>query len=251
MAPSAPLPPSSPPPWSLAARTWPEVRRGATVLVPTGSTEQHGPHLPLDTDTVIAAAVAAEAAARTGPADVVVAPALAYGASGEHQDFPGTVSLGHEALSLMLVELVRSLSTWARRVVFVNAHGGNAAGLVRAVGQLLAENHSVGWVPCTFEPGDAHAGRTETSLMLYLSPGSVHLDRAVRGDTRPLPELMPALRSGGVKAVSPLGVLGDPAGASAAEGQELLVRAAGAVAARLAGAPDRYGCLQPLPAAVP
>lgn len=238
-----------PPRTALAGLAWPDVRPGLTVLVPTGSTEQHGPHLPLDTDTVIAAAVAAEAAAQSGAADVVVAPALAYGASGEHQDFPGTVSLGHEALLLVLVELARSLSVWAERIVFVNAHGGNVPTLVRGVRQLAAENHRVGWVPCGFA-GDAHAGRTETSLMLHLSPERVRLDRAVPGNTRPIADLMPALRSGGVKSVSPLGVLGDPAGASAAEGKALLDSAASAVLARLGGSADANGCLVRLPAGV-
>src|SRR5215204_2153898 len=86
------------------------------VLVPVGSVEQHGPHLPLDTDTRIAAAVAARAA--TGA--LLVAPPVAYGASGEHEGFAGTVSIGHEALRLLLVELGRSASRWAARLVFVN-----------------------------------------------------------------------------------------------------------------------------------
>jgi creatinine amidohydrolase len=70
--------------------------------------------------------------------------------------------------------------------------------------------------------GDAHAGRTETSLQLALAPGLVRLDRAAPGNTRPIAELMPALRASSVRAVSPNGVLGDPAGASAAEGAALL-----------------------------
>ena len=66
--------------------------------------------------------------------------------------------------------------------------------------------------------GDAHAGRTETSLMLALAPSEVLLDRAAAGDTRPIAELLPELRAHGVREVSPNGVLGDPAGASAEEG---------------------------------
>jgi creatinine amidohydrolase len=77
------------------------------------------------------------------------------------------------------------------------------------------------WLPSV--PGaDAHAGRTETSLLLALAPASVRLDEAEPGDTRPLAEVMPELRSGGVAAVSRSGVLGDPRGASAAEGERLL-----------------------------
>jgi len=235
---------------------WPEVPRRPVVLVPLGSFEQHGPHLPLDTDTVIASAVAhgaAELAASnsgTGPG-AVVAPALAYGASGEHQHFPGTVSIGQEALGTVLVEMVRSLAVWAGRVVFVNGHGGNVDALARAVTQLMGEGHRVAWVHCRFDGADAHAGRTETSLMLHLAPERVRLDRAERGNTAPVQELMPALTAGGVQSVSPNGVLGDPAGASAAEGSELLQSAVQDVLRRLAGTPDSRGILQPQTAGVP
>ena len=93
----------------LAGATWPQVEatRARTVLaVPLGSLEQHGPHLPLDTDSRIAGAVAAGLAARCR--GVTVAPTVPYGASGEHADFPGTLLLGHAVLSDLLVELVRS-----------------------------------------------------------------------------------------------------------------------------------------------
>lgn len=240
-------------PAPLSALAWPQVPAGATVLVPMGATEQHGPHLPLDTDTLIATAVAraaaAELAAGRGEPPVVVAPALNYGASGEHQAFPGTMSLGRGALLSVLVELTRSLAGWAGRVVFVNGHGGNVATLADAVGQLIYEGHEVGWVPAVSTAVDAHAGRTETSLMLHLAPWTVALDRAAPGATAPVRELMPALVSGGVAAVSPSGVLGDPSGASAREGASLLEAAVQEVLARVAGRPDGRGCLQPRRAA--
>jgi len=205
---------------TLADTSTPEVVRGATVVVPVGSCEQHGPHLPLDTDTVIAEAVARRVADQL---DAYVAPAVAYGASGEHQSFPGTVSLGSAALRTVLVELVRSLRTWAGMVLLVNGHGGNASTVRSAVGQLVAEGHEVTWLACDPGPGaDAHAGRAETSLMLHLRPPSVRLERAAAGSTEPLADLMPAMVSGGVAAVSPNGVLGDPSGATAEEGRRLL-----------------------------
>ncbi|WP_405651184.1 creatininase family protein [Streptomyces sp. NBC_00019] len=107
---------------ALGDSVWPAVPTGALVLVPVGSTEQHGPHLPFDTDTTVAHAVARRTADLL-PGPPLVAPPLAYGASGEHADFPGTVSMGHEALRAVLVELTRSLSLWAGRVLFANGHG--------------------------------------------------------------------------------------------------------------------------------
>lgn len=232
---------------ALGSRSWPGVPSSPTVLVPTGSTEQHGPHLPFDTDSVIATAVAAGAAAALGGDDapVLVAPTLPYGASGEHQHFPGTVSIGHLALEAVLVELVRSLATWAGRVVFVNGHGGNVGALAAAVSRMIAEGHRVSWVPCAVPGGDPHAGRTETSLMLHLAPGSVDMTAAVPGNVAPLRELMPALAASGVLAVSATGVLGDPTGATAAEGSTILgVLVADACARIRSGVADDRGLLR-------
>ena len=206
---------------ALGPRPWPEVPRShVRLLVPLGSCEQHGPHLPLDTDTRIAVAVAYGAAARCP--DTVVAPALAYGSSGEHAGFAGTLSIGQEALELVLVELARSSDHFAG-VVLVNGHGGNVEPVGRAVARLRAEGRAVrSWSPRLARSTDAHAGRTETALMLAIAPDLVLLDRAEPGRTIPLQELLPALRAGGVAAVSANGVLGDPTGATAAEGHAAL-----------------------------
>ncbi len=190
-----------------------------TVLIPVGSCEQHGPHLPLDTDTRVAVAVAFDAASRMGPS-VVVAPAVAYGASGEHAGFAGTLSIGSEALEVVLVELVRSAGDID--VVFVNGHGGNVVAVGRAVERLVGEGRRVRWWAPRLGGGDAHAGRTETSLMLAIAPDLVRIDRAQRGNVTPLAELLPALRAGGMAAVSANGVLGDPTGASADFGRAML-----------------------------
>jgi mycofactocin system creatininase family protein len=201
----------------LAECTWPELCERPVILVPLGSTEQHGPHLPLETDTVIASAVADELAASV---EGYVAPAVSIGASGEHQGFPGVLSIGNEALTTVLIELARSVSPWSERIVLVNGHGGNTASVKRAVDQLIAERHDISWVAC-LAPGDAHAGRTETSLMMHLAPSLVRGDRVEPGNTRPIGELMPALMTNGVKHLAPNGVLGDPTGASAKEGAQL------------------------------
>ncbi|GCD91096.1 mycofactocin biosynthesis peptidyl-dipeptidase MftE [Nocardioides sp. LS1] len=206
----------------LAESAWPTLPSGTVVLVPVGSIEQHGPHLPLNTDTVIAEAVAHEVSALLDSDHVLVAPPIAYGASGEHQMFPGTSSIGTEALVTVIIELTRSLRTWAGRVVFINAHGGNVPALRRAVAQLIEEGHDVAWLPCATEEVDAHAGFTETSLMLHLRPWDVRLDHARAGNTAPLADLLPELLASGVGAVSANGVLGNPAGASAAEGERVL-----------------------------
>ena len=232
----------------LAGATWPELgRRVDVVVLPTGSCEQHGPHLPFATDAAIAASVAERTVARRCATGVhaVLAPALPYGASGEHEHFPGTVDIGHDALHAVLVELGRSISRWADRLVFVNGHGGNAPTLVNAVGRLRHEGRDAGWVPCEIVWGDAHAGRTETSLMAAIAPGLVRNERAAAGATESIDVLMPALRAGGVIAVSPNGVLGDPAGASAREGEELLAGLVeAAVDAIRSGRPDVAGRLR-------
>lgn len=216
----------------IADATWPELEQIELVVVPVGSIEQHGPHLPLDTDVTIAVGVAEAVAAALDGA--WVAPAVVYGSSGEHQGFPGTSSIGTDVLRLMLVELVRSMRTWTRRVLFVNAHGGNLQALTGAVRQLVDEGHDVAWAPCATEDVDLHAGRTETSLMLHLRPTSARLDLAEAGNTRPLTEILPALVASGVRDVSANGVLGDPAGASAEEGALLFDRMVRDVLARAA-----------------
>ncbi len=198
------------------------------MLVPVGSTEQHGPHLPLATDALVATASCREAAVRirSRGTEVAVAPPVSYGASGEHEGFAGTVSIGHEALYALLIEIGRSACHWAAGVVFVNGHGGNVPTVAKAVDLLRYEGRSVAWTACQ-TAGDAHAGRTETSLLLHLAPHLVRTDLAERGCVEDIADLLPRLRDGGVQAVSPNGVLGDPTGSSASEGAELFERLVG------------------------
>jgi mycofactocin precursor peptide peptidase len=196
----------------------------SVVVVPLGSTEQHGPHLPLDTDTRIAAAVAEAVStelARRGAGPVVVAPAIAYGASGEHEGFPGTISIGSDALRHLLVEFGRSALNWANRLVFVNGHGGNIGSLASAAARLRYEGRDVGWCPCAVRDGDAHAGHTETSVLLHLSPCDVLTEEIRAGNSAPLADLMPGMSRGGIAAVSEVGVLGDPTTAHADDGARL------------------------------
>lgn len=197
----------------LGGLTWPAVGE-PIVVVPLGSCEQHGPHLPLDTDTRIAVALAR--ALTEHRSDCVVAPPVAITASGEHHGFPGTLSIGVEIMAGVVIELTRS-ADWAAGVVFVNGHGGNHTALQRAAEVFEIERRrALIWSPRIPEV-DPHAGRTETSLLLHLAPEQVDLDAAVAGPVPTLPELI----RHGVRELSDSGVLGDPDGASADEGRAL------------------------------
>ena len=200
---------------------WKPTRR-PLLVVPIGACEQHGPHLPLDTDTRIASALA-NSLVNKYDGELLLCPALAITASAEHASFPGTLSLGATVFEQVIIELVRS-ADWAAGVVLVNGHGGNRVSVDRAVSQLEYEQRRVlAWWP-QIPDGDAHAGHTETSMMLAISPELVRMDDAEEGRMEPLSELMAELRSGGVGAVSPNGVLGDPRMATASHGRSLLTR---------------------------
>lgn len=218
----------------LADLSWTDLDAAERVLaVPLGATEQHGPHLPFTVDTEIAVELCARLA--TARNRVVTAPPVPYGSSGEHAGFAGTLSIGQKATEALVIELVRSADAFAG-VLLVCAHGGNAVPLRRAATTLHQEGRQVhAWSPAA-AADDTHAGRTETSVMLALRPESVHIGRAEPGNTAALPEVMDRLRTEGVRAVSPNGVLGDPSGASADEGDRLLAR----WVADLVSTVDRY-----------
>jgi len=216
----------------LGDATWPEVdgiaRRRADgevpapiLLIPVGSTEQHGPHLPIATDTIIAEELAGRAVHHTD--GLMIGPTISVSASGEHADFPGTLSIGTAVMTSVIVELVRS-ADWAAGVVLVNGHGGNHAAISDAIATVSAEGrHAIAWSPKWPQrrdggPADLHAGRIETSMMLAIDPGLVRLELAERGADATLAEL----RDRGVRAVSANGVLGDPDGASGREGERFI-----------------------------
>ncbi|CAN3127332.1 Mycofactocin precursor peptide peptidase [Mycobacterium sp. smrl_JER01] len=218
-----------------------------TLVVPVGSTEQHGPHLPLDTDTRIASAVADALVDRLRARDESgwsVAPAVGYGASGEHEGFAGTISIGTPVLAELLTEFGRSAARWAARLVFVNGHGGNVEALRRAVSLLRYEGRDAAWCSCSSQGADAHAGHTETSVLLHISPGVVRQDQRVPGNSAPLAELLPEMLRGGVSAVSSLGILGDPTTATAEDGRRIFAEMVDGCAARIVRwTPDPGGML--------
>ena len=199
---------------------WKPARR-ALLAVPVGSCEQHGPHLPLDTDSRIATALAESLADKYDEGDILVTPPLTITASGEHASFPGTLSIGTDVFQQLIIELVRS-ADWSAGVVLINGHGGNRVPVERAVQLLLDEGRRVlSWWPHV-KGGDLHAGETETSMMLAIAPKLVHIDRAEVGVTAPLADIIDELRAGGVGAVSRNGILGDPLHASASHGRTIL-----------------------------
>ncbi len=213
------------------------------MVVPVGAFEQHGPHLPFDTDTRIATALVSAAVALltdSDRADVFVAPAVPVSASDEHLGFAGTLSAGTEATGAMLSGIARSASSWARGTLFVNGHGGNADALGLAHDALRRDGvtHDMWWPRLPADAlADMHAGHVETSVMLHLHPAVVDLSVAAPGATGEAVALVDAMRNGGVAAVSPNGVIGDPSRANVDDGAAIFEQwtadLAAVIAARL------------------
>jgi creatinine amidohydrolase len=230
----------------LAEMTWPDVADAvkagaATVVLPLGATEQHGPHLPLGTDTVRASALAERLAGRLG-SGFLVAPALPFGCSDEHAGFPGLLGLQHETLARVIVDLARRLTGWGvRRLVLLSAHGGNGEALDLALALLRRElpylevrtnGDLETMAPVLLEVArrdgisanavGLHAGEGETSQMLYLRPDLVRSKDSAPGFTSDMEAVLDELRKGGLRAVTEEGVLGDPTSAEAGRGARYL-----------------------------
>ena len=229
----------------LAEMTWPEVERAVaagctTVILPLGATEQHGPHLPLGTDTVRAAFLATQLGARRS--DFLVAPAIPIGCSDEHTGFSGLLSLDPETLAGLIVDCARRMTAWGvRRLVLLSAHGGNARALELARARLKEQAGDLEVAVLTsskrldrtladiaaadgIKPDEAglHAGESETSEMLHLRPELVHMDRAVAGYTGSMADVRPLLRQVGLRQVTATGTLGDPRAACPERGRNYL-----------------------------
>jgi creatinine amidohydrolase len=249
-------------------RTSPQIGReltGTAILcLPVGSTEQHGPHLPLATDTIIAERFAAALADHvSGQHDLWLLPAIPFGLSMEHAWAPGTICLRAGTFATLISELAGEYrrATLARRLVVVNGHGGNR-GILEALQYELAADH--GLAACvihplslaTVKPGsrlpDIHAGIGETSLMLHLAPGLVNMD-ALAGQGNGAERRSEAINylvrdrgvtwpwSSGDPGIVKAGVIGDPRNASTGLGHAILTSALDAAAravTRLAGVPD-------------
>jgi creatinine amidohydrolase len=206
------------------------------LLLPLGSFEQHGPHLPLDTDTIIIDSVVARAMcdSQINADEFMVAPTVAISASDEHAGFLGTLSTGTEALVQSVVAIGRSAS-WSLGVCIVNGHGGNADALPRISSALTYEKiaHSI-WSLPSYDGADMHAGHTETSVMLHLAPNKVHTDRIELGTVGDASALVAQMRTSGVAGVSGNGVLGDPTTATSEHGIAVMNLYSSSLASHLA-----------------
>ncbi|MFO1430442.1 MAG: mycofactocin biosynthesis peptidyl-dipeptidase MftE [Candidatus Competibacteraceae bacterium] len=227
----------------LAELSWPAVAQAVTAgittaILPLGATEQHGPHLPLGTDTWRAQALADRLA---GQWPALVAPVLPIGCSDEHSGFAGLLSLEHETLAQVIVDCARRLFGWGvRRLVILSAHGGNDRALTMAGERLARELPQLQlWIPAAMAIGDTvlaiaagdgivpesvglHAGEGEASEMLHLRPELVRRERAAPGYIGDMTDVLPRLRENGLQPVTPNGVLGDPRRADASRGERYL-----------------------------
>jgi creatinine amidohydrolase len=248
-------------PRSLGELTFPEVSGKLTpssiLCLPIGAIEQHGAHLPLNTDVVVAEGVARALIARWGDAfDLWQLPTLSIGLSREHDWAPGTLSLSVQTFATLLKEMGREIvrALPARNLAIVNGHGGNRGileGLLHELRGDLAIN------ACVIHPfdlartaadaaaRDVHGGAAETSVMLALAPELVRRDLIARAEPAPAPDGAAALifdravtwpwRSDDPR-LARTGIIGDPAAASPERGRALLdsmIEEAGGVFARL------------------
>ncbi|MEU2391848.1 creatininase family protein [Streptomyces sp. NPDC007369] len=230
----------------LTAADLPAHVQAASVLcLPVGSTEQHGPHLPLATDTVIAEEFTRHLVAEHGATfDLWQLPAVPYGIAPEHAWAPGTLSLTITDFTTLLHTLVAQYvhATKARHLVLVNGHGGNR-GVLAALVYELRHAHDIS--VCVLHPlalanlpaggmPEIHAGLHETALLLHLAPDTVHLDQLTNHQLQDADEIRRQITDRGASwpwtsgdpLISAAGVIGnDPRTATPALGARLLRQA--------------------------
>ena len=231
----------------LAHLRWPEVEaldRETTVLIPTGSIEQHGPHLPLETDTRLVTAVAEAVERRT---HVLLAPTLWLGCSAHHLGFAGSLTASFAGYGMALEAVVRSLVPHGfRRFYVLNGHGGNASSNDVALRALKAELPTLALGGSNYyafaEAAVAeamtgpqktlrHADEAETSLMLHVAPELVHLDAAYDDGLVPEPPVRGAVEP--FDAITERGAFGYPSLATAEKGAAIFEAAIAGVVAEL------------------
>ena len=239
----------NPPHRFLPYLSWTEIaglpdKENTVIVLPTGATEQHGPHLPCAVDTVISAGVVGHALARLDAAVPAYAMApITYGKSEEHLHFPGTITLTGETLLATMNEIGESVyRAGFRKLLIVNGHGGQPQVMEMAARELRLRHGDFIVVPSfTWRvPNVAgqylsdkekklamHAGHAETAIMLALAPDTVRMDRAVTnyppvfGSPLLSPDGRPAC-AWSARDFGPSGIIGDPLPATAAQGHAIL-----------------------------
>ena len=229
----------------LEEMTWPEVKAAIglgydTVVFAVGATEQHGPHLPLATDSLVGDSLAKLVAKRLGHA--LVGPSLRIGCSQHHMAFPGTISLDASPMRDVIVKYGETiLEHGFKRLVIIPSHGGNFQ-VVSEAGQSLQQkcstkhiitycdlkkvldtSHKVsGAFGVSPEASGAHAGEFETSILLYLHPELVDMSRAEQGFMGDLSTAIPEVMRNGVARISANGILGDAREGDGRRGEKYL-----------------------------
>ena len=180
--------------------TWEEMNEAISadkvVILPTGTTEQHGPHLPLDVDRFLVQAVCMEAG-RRAPLEMLVLPTIPFGLNLHHIDFPGTIHVEPEVFVAYCLSVTKSVAYHGfRHILVVNGHGSNAHLVDLVARKTVLETHSVcaavSYFTLAWNEYDeirdtdtlAHADEFETSLYLHLAKERVRMDRAVKGQDR-------------------------------------------------------------------
>jgi creatinine amidohydrolase/Fe(II)-dependent formamide hydrolase-like protein len=223
--------------------TWPEARQRFhevdIALLPVGSIEQHGPHLPLDTDAFDAAYLALRVAEACSDPKPLVLPGISYGVAYHHEGFEGTVSITNDALAKLVYDIGMSASrNGIRKLAIINAHGGNSPALNHAAQMInrdarvfvcvdTGETSDVDIYDLIETPNDVHAGEIETSTSLAVRPHLVQMDRAASEVPEFSSHYLDFTSKRGVswyaytQRISNSGVMGDPTKASAEKGKKI------------------------------
>jgi len=220
-----------------ASASWPEVKaaveHGVVAVLAVGAIEQHGAHLPLATDTVLASGVARRVAQGLGG---LLLPPIAYGDAWNNEGFAGTLSISPQTLRATIEDIGRGLARiGVKGLVVINGHFGNREPIALAARRLVTELHlpvlhldypkleAFAAEICETEPagpGFYHADEVETSMMLVLAPGAVRMDRAAP-EYPVFPETFGA-EPMQLSTFNHTGVFGDPRSATAAKGEALI-----------------------------
>jgi creatinine amidohydrolase/Fe(II)-dependent formamide hydrolase-like protein len=215
------------------------IKKMDVALLPVGSVEQHGPHLPLDTDAFDADYLARRVAEACSDPKPLVLPPMPYGVSYHHADFTGTVSISNDTLAKMIYEIGMSVShNGIRKLVIINGHGGNSPALNYAAQMInrdarifvcvdTGETSDVDIDKIVETPNDVHAGEIETSTGLAARPQLVQMDQAQKQIPKFSSRYLDFTSKRGVswyaytRKISTSGVMGDPTKASAAKGEKI------------------------------